>query len=629
MTDIASKNEKTAERIMPKPSIGITIWCWCIYLLSSPYTLIMCGRNKLYTGRELVSMILSIPFLLYFVVYIFLCFMFFRDCMKSFKKFDGSDLQTDKLNKLAGNFGNVSIAFPILNSIIYPILFNLAAKKQGITSFDFVPFCAVSVGSTFLFSLFSYVMWIETFEAWLDPIPFQRKHMNMSLLKRYLYTYGFSVLGIILLAVAPMFMKSNKDVELSELFMTGILPSLVIGYFLGVIDFIVMTRGVTNRLKKITSFSESLANGDYTTNPIPIVSREEIGILTVNVNVLHDSTKNLLGDVSNNIEVSGNIAEKLTNNMQTTASSVSQIIGNIGNIRIEMESQGESVKEASVSAAEILNNIQTLNNSIESQSAAVEESSAAVRQMVANIQSVTNILDKNNVSMKELSDASDIGHGRVEETAQRVEKVLQDATGLMEASTVIQNIAEQTNLLAMNAAIEAAHAGESGKGFAVVASEIRKLAEDSNKQGKVIAESLQLLDEVISGVADSTRGLKEQFDVIFKLTKVVQQQEEIVKNAMEEQNQGSAQILEAMKAIDEATIVVKQGAGEMLENGRQVSSEMENLTKTTGNVTQMINEMANGTDRIHSSVNEVNEYSAQNKTSIDEVRRNMKSFKTT
>jgi len=99
-------------------------------------------------------------------------------------------------------------------------------------------------------------------------------------------------------------------------------------------------------------------------------------------------------------------------------------------------------------------------------------------------------------------------------------------------------------------------------------------------------------------------------------------------SAMQEQNQGSEQILNAMHEIDSSTIVVKQGAEEMLESSRLVSVEMSNLEKTTGSVTQMINEMASGTDRIHASVNEVNEYSAQNKESIDEVRNNMKSFKT-
>jgi methyl-accepting chemotaxis protein len=70
----------------------------------------------------------------------------------------------------------------------------------------------------------------------------------------------------------------------------------------------------------------------------------------------------------------------------------------------------------------------------------------------------------------------------------------------------------------MNAAIEAAHAGEAGKGFAVVADEIRKLAEQSNTQGKNIGTQLSELQNIIQGVSDNTRAVQNQFEVIFNLT---------------------------------------------------------------------------------------------------------------
>jgi methyl-accepting chemotaxis protein len=122
----------------------------------------------------------------------------------------------------------------------------------------------------------------------------------------------------------------------------------------------------------------------------------------------------------------------------------------------------------------------------------------------------------------------------VKETEKKVIKLDKSSEEIGDIVKTIEEIAGQTNLLALNAAIEAAHAGEAGKGFAVVADEIRKLAEQSNTQGKAINASLQNLEESISGVSDSTKLMQKQFEVIFELAKTVKQQEDVVMNAMKE-----------------------------------------------------------------------------------------------
>jgi hemerythrin-like metal-binding protein len=179
----------------------------------------------------------------------------------------------------------------------------------------------------------------------------------------------------------------------------------------------------------------------------------------------------------------------------------------------------------------------------------------------------------------------------------------------------------------MNAAIEAAHAGEAGRGFAVVADEIRKLAENSSKQSKIISDTLKKIKDAIDKITKSTNTVLSRFEAIGLGVKIVADQESEIRNAMEEQAEGSKQILGAIAKLNEITQLVKQGSVEMLEGSKEVIHESKNLEKVTQEITSGVNEMAIGAEHINTAVDRVNNISGENKEGINALVNEVSRFK--
>jgi methyl-accepting chemotaxis protein len=191
----------------------------------------------------------------------------------------------------------------------------------------------------------------------------------------------------------------------------------------------------------------------------------------------------------------------------------------------------------------------------------------------------------------------------------------------------MENIASQTNLLSMNAAIEAAHAGEAGKGFAVVADEIRKLAESSSEQSKTIGGILKKIKASIDTITQSTAVVLKHFEAIEEEVKTVSSQESSIRNAMEEQEKGSQDILEAIVQLRETTGQVKRDAGIMSSESDSVIRQSRDLEKITYEVANGMDEMASGAEQINVAVIRVNEISGDNKSDIDTLAGEISRFK--
>jgi methyl-accepting chemotaxis protein len=318
---------------------------------------------------------------------------------------------------------------------------------------------------------------------------------------------------------------------------------------------------------------------------------------------------------------------ELDAHMSKTKSEVEGINTNIQGMMGQVLSQADTVNVAAGSMEHVIQELDKLNERIASQSQSVAQSSSAIEQMLANIQSVTQTLVRNTANINSLSESSQASRADLQKVASDIQEIARESEGLLEINLVMQQIASQTNLLSMNAAIEAAHAGESGKGFAVVADEIRKLAENSSNQSKTISAVLKKIKSSIDAITKSTGLVLERFAAMENEVQVVSDQETQIRNAMEEQGQGSRQILEAMTQLNSITDLVRTASADMTNDSKNVLKQNKELKMITGEVAGNMDEMTQSINEIVSTVTRVQEISHENKAHIDELSADIARFR--
>ena len=413
--------------------------------------------------------------------------------------------------------------------------------------------------------------------------------------------------------------------------------------YLGVIFFLVIVimlilvfrKSIVSARKVSDALSEGA--GDLTIR-LPVINIDETGDLIHSFNRFLDKIQSIITNIKENTYV-------LTGNIQNIRSSINIGVSDFETLNKEFKEElinSNKIAESSASASrvsfmqrtrinavnetirQLLDNINEISEKMKSQSDAVNRTSVSVQQMMANIVTVSQGSTRANTYSKILDAEARDGGNISESVADSIQGIKDYSKQITNITQVIHNISEQTNLLAMNAAIEAAHAGDYGRGFTVVAEKIRKLAEDTANNSTVIndliEETIQAIEQTVALVSKSAASSDKILESSVMLSDVISS----ISMANEELDVGRKDILNNVSNLNIITEAVQELSVRQMQMSSMVSQNIAGVDKLAEDVVNVVNNTENDVKVLLGSIENVAELSNTTVDSMESMDKKIK-----
>jgi len=392
-------------------------------------------------------------------------------------------------------------------------------------------------------------------------------------------------------------------------------------------SFILLTR-ISKPITETSLMLQDISEGEGDlTQTIRHSGNDETAQLAIHFNSFIAKLSDIIGDLQKVGHSSRQIGENLDVSTTEISASTSEMAATTRSINQLSDKLNAQIEESTEKVRHIKTQVDLVNANIDSETSYIDESSAAITQMVSSINNLTRISKDKNSTIQELSTYSQKSGIDMEETAKEIIEVSNSVHTILELVDVINGVSDQINLLSMNAAIEAAHAGDAGKGFAVVADEIRKLAETTNEQSLIITQSVNDIAERINRSGKSSQKTVESISYINQNIQTISDTMNELVQGMMEISEGSKQIIDSLEELITSSTTLRDSANEVDRNSDDVLNSMEEIKSISHQNAQGIHEVTLGTDQIATVIEELAEMGKSNRENVEKLDQELGRFK--